>query len=494
MRTTVEDAETRDSAVSTVIRSVREAIRRGAAPVKQEKFAVFLMGVTFCSGVFWAGLIPLWQIPDEPAHYGYVQDLGEEVSLFSDALLPRQLRTVQGLTGLGAVPFHRGATQEFAANSQEGPEEEDIKALLRSGRTERDTSQINPAASYPPAYYLLASFIYRLLASSNILTIMFGLRVFSALITSVTVLFHYLTLRRFFNDEATSRATALLIALSPMYIYMGMAVNPDVLVWLAFSVYLYLMTRAVTEGLSTRLNLGLAVTAAVGLWIKQTFLLAVPFYGILLVFLVLQKKLTPVRAVAPLAVFLGAIAVLDGWLYLGDFIRTSPSYPGERQTEEVTAIGFLRQVRSSWTEYRWTFDTFWGNFGWLDTPLSDRVYNLVRWGSAAAAVTLGLHLLFSLVRRRPDTVSFFYLSLAITFIAFFMVINYMRIATGEGWLLQGRYFFPIIVLIIGLQVRGLTSFIPPGSVRNGVLLALVVGMVLFQVDVLVRYVLPRYYL
>jgi hypothetical protein len=86
---TIGGAETRGSAVSAGIRAVGDAIRRGAAAVKQDRFAVLVMGVTLCSGVFWAALIPLWQIPDEPAHFSYVQDLGEKISLFPDPLLSR---------------------------------------------------------------------------------------------------------------------------------------------------------------------------------------------------------------------------------------------------------------------------------------------------------------------------------------------------------------------------------------------------------------------
>lgn len=488
--------ETGQPAGPPAVLSVPETLKKYVAFLTRDTFLLLLLAVTFVSGVFWAAVIPLWQIPDEPAHFGYIQSLGEDFSILADAPLSQEITVVYVLTGLGAVPFHRDVTQPFAAGSQQGPQEGTVKELPDSLRVQNNTTQWNPAISYPSGYYLPASLVYRLLGSQDVLTIMFGLRIFSAFLTTLTMLFGYLTLKRFFHDEAPAKAkaTALIIAFSPMYIYMGMAVNVDVLVWLFFSVYLYLLTKALTEGLSPRLNLLVALTAALGLWVKQTFLLAIPFYLILLVFLNLSKSLTPSRTVVPLLAFFATIAILDGWLYLGDFIRTSPTYAGGTETEEASIMGFFRHLVDRWPMYRWTFDTFWGNFGWLDTPLSQRSYDFLRWGSAAAATGLVLYFITSILRRRVDVLSLFYLSLSITFIAFFILVNYIRITTGEGWLLQGRYFFPIIVPIIALQVRGLTWFVNMRPFRDIALLALVVGIILFQVDVLFRYVIPRYYL
>ncbi len=490
----IDGTETEQAAGRLAVLGVPDSLKKGIAFLTRDTFLLFLLALTFVSGVFWAAVIPIWQAPDEPAHFSYIQSLGEEFSLLPDSYLSQEIDTVQYLTGLNRVPSHTAVTQPFAADSRQGPQEETIQELPKSFRVDR-TAQSNPASIYPPGYYLPASLVYRLLSSQDVLTITFGLRIFSAFLTTLTMLFGYLTLKRFFHDEATAKATALIIALAPMYIFMGMAVNVDVLVWLFFSVYLYLLTRAFTDGLSWRLNLLVALTAALGLWVKQTFLLAIPFYLILLVFLNLRKSLTPSRTVAPFLVFFAAIAILDGWLYLGDFIRTSPAYPGGTQTEEASVGGFFQHFREHWPNYRhFGFDAFWGNFGWLDTPLSQRPYDLIRWGSAAAAAGLVLYFITSTLRRKIDALALFYLSLSITFIASFILVNYIRIITGEGWALQGRYFFPIMLPIIALQVQGITWFVNARPLRHVLLLALVVGMVLFHVDVLFRYVLPRYYL
>lgn len=472
-----------------------ETVKKYVSFLTRDTFLMFLLALTFVSGVFWAAVIPLWQIPDEPAHFGYIQDLGERASLLpEDKYFPAEVHTVFRQTRLAALPFHPETTQPFQSNSRDGPQEEAIKELPRSLRVERNTTEENAAKSYPSGYYLPASLVYRLLSSEDVFTIMFGLRIFSAFLTTLTVLFIYLTLKRFFRDEATAKATVLIIALSPMYIYMGMAVNVDVLVGLFFSVYLYLLTRAFTDGLSPRLNLLLALTAALGLWVKQTFLLAIPFYLILLVFLSFRRTLTPTRSLVPLLIFFATIAIFDGWLYLGDFIRTSPDVPGATAIQERSVSGFLKHFQDYWPLYRfYGFDSFWGNFGWLDTPLSQRMYDYLRWGSAAAAGGLVIHLIRSVFSRNIDVLALFYVSLSVTFVFSFLLVSYLSLTNGQGWNLQGRYFFPMIGPIIALLVLGATSFFKARPYKGALLLAVVVGMALFHADVLFRYVIPRFY-
>jgi 4-amino-4-deoxy-L-arabinose transferase-like glycosyltransferase len=308
-----------------------------------------------------------------------------------------------------------------------------------------------------------------------------------------TMLFNYLTLRRFFGDDRTAKASALIIGMSPMYVNTGAAINPDVLVWLVFSVFLYLMTRAFDDGLSNRMNLGIGATIAAGMLVKQTFLIAVPMYVILLGFLWYKKQLAPGQAAYCLGVVLAMLAVLDGWLYVSGWISTSTSYPGEHEHQARTITGFLRHLHERWWHYSNTFNTAWGTFGWLDTPVSARIFALIRTGAAIATVGLAFYLVSSLAERRPDLKAMFFVLISVVFVSGWVVLNYLRITSGEAWLLQGRYFFPIIVPMIALLLRGLLWFVPHERARDVVLVALVVGVFWLQTDALAGYVIPRFY-
>jgi 4-amino-4-deoxy-L-arabinose transferase-like glycosyltransferase len=452
-----------------------------------------LLGATFFFRVFWAAVIPAFQNPDEPQHLAYVQNLGEKVTLSPSEWIPREIGFVEELTGLVGVPFHPAETQMFAARSLDGPKEEELDRVPDSLRTTDDIGRADSAANYPPTYYFIASLVYRALAGFDLLTIVFGIRALSALMSTGTMLFNYLTLRRFFGDDRTAKSSALIIGMSPMYANSGAAINPDVLVWLVFSVFLYLLTRAFDEGLSQGMNVGIGATMVVGTLVKQTFLIAVPMYGILLCFLLFRKLLSPKQAAYSLVTVLIMLAVLDGWLYASGVIRTSPSYPGEHEQQARTITGFVRHLSDRWQGYSGTYDTFWGNFGWLDTPMSGRIFALIRTGSAIAIVGLVFYLVSSIAERRPDLKAMFFVLISVVFVSGWVVVNYLRITSGEGWLLQGRYFFPIIVPIIALLLRGLLWFVPYARARDGLLVALVVGVLWLQTDALAGYIVPRFY-
>lgn len=462
----------------------------GIQEVARDPFLVLLPVTVFVVGLLWVAVIPLWQTPDEPAHFSYVQSLGERTSLFPQRFLSRELVATNELSGMEGVPGDASVTQPFVPDSDSGPAESKIASLPRELREKVDPSFGNSAAAYPPGYYLLASLVYRLLSSGDIFSIMFGLRVFSALLTSITLLFHYLTLRLYFADRTTARVTAFLIALSPMYVFMGMAVNVEVLLWLLFSIYLYLLARALREGLSAKMNLVLAVVVALGLWVKQTFMVGILFYLLLLGFLRLRRSIEWSQLIRAALMFSGVVALMAGWLYVSGTATTSPEVP----PGEPSLAGFLAHFVRLWRSYRWALqETFWGSFGWLDTPLSQTLYAVLGFVSVSALAGF-LWYIVSTKRRKelPDEAVFFSL-VVVLFAGAFVVLNYLVLASGAGWFLQGRYLFPIMAPIMAILVTGLTWKAPERS-KTFLLMGMMGAMVFFHTITLFDYVIPRYYL
>lgn len=461
-----------------------------ARRLRRDGFFVLLPATAFVLGILWAMVTPLWQTPDELAHFGYVQSLGERAALFPQPNLSRELATVYELSGMERVVGDAGVTQPFVPGSLRGSSEDEIISLPRGLRDVVDPTLDNPAAAYPPGYYLLASLVYRMLNEQDTITITFGLRIFSALLTAITVLFNYLTLRLFFKDPGTARTTAFLIALSPMYIFMGMAVNVEVLVWLFFSVYLYLMMRVLRDGLSIWMNVALGLVVGLGLLVKQTFLVGIVFYVILVGFLRLRRSMVWGQLIRAVLVFSGVVVFTAGWVYASGFAATSPRVP----TRDVSLGGFFLHFVDGWRSYRWVLqETFWGSFGWLDTPLSQGLYAVV--GMVSVVALLGF--LWFLVRGTfrkdlPPSVVFFFLT-TLVFAGALAVVNYVVIASGSGWFFQGRYLFPMMAPIMALLITGLTWKASP-RLKKLILLGLVGAMVLFHTVALFNHVIPRYYL
>lgn len=475
--------------------SRNSAASRAAELLRRNAFLILLLCATFFLRVLWAAVFPAFQAPDELAHFAYVQDLGEEWTLTPNDEMPTNITVIGELATTGGLPFNPEAIQDFQPGSRDGWKEEAIADLPRDLRTQRNEGEVNPARDYPPLYYFLASLVYRPVAGQDALTILFTIRVFSAVLSTLTILFGYLALKRFFGQEMLAAGTILAITFMPMYIYMGAAINPEVLVCLLFAVLIYLMTRALEDGLSFRTNLAMAIVIGLGLWTKQTFLVAIPMYLTLFGFLYLRGKLSIGDAARHLGVAAAALLVMTSWLYLGGFIRTSPDYTGEDPVTQTRSLSdFKNHFEEYWPFFRWTFDTFWGMYGWIDTPLTTDLYEVIRIGTAVAAVGLVALLLTSVYRRALDARVLFYLALSVIFVAAFIVINYLRITSGEVWLLQGRYFFPVIVPIIALLMHGALWYVPQPNRRRVLLAVIVAGVLWLQTDALFTYVIPRYYL
>lgn len=457
--------------------------------ISDDPFVLIIPTTALVLGILWAALVPLWQIPDEPSHYAYVQSIAEGKSLFPERPYARELVVAYDLSGLDRLPFNSAVRQEFSPGSMWGPSEYEVMSIPQRLRRDVQEGSYNAAIDYPPGYYLLASLVYRALGSRDLLAIMFGLRILSAVITSVTVLFAYLTLRMFFEERGLSRAAAFLIVLSPMYIYMGMAVNVDVLLWMLFGLYIYLLTMALERGVSYRLSIVLALVVGIGLWVKQTFLIGVVFYLLLLVFERFIRSTAWTKLVRLTTLFLGTIFLIAGWLYFGGSIATSPY---GKPFASFNLFGFVDHLIDNWRTYRWAVhDAFWGFFGWFDAPLSPALYRIIGFLSVIGLLSFLYYL--KTLRKQSHTVAIFFLLLIIVFAGAMSFLNYSVVTTGEGWLLQGRYFFPLMAPIFAVLLTGLTWFMR-GRLKVALVLAATGAMVVFHALALFNHVIPRYYL
>lgn len=470
------------SVIGRVTRLIRKVI-------SDDPFLLIIPTTALVLGVLWAGLVPLWQIPDEPSHYAYVQSIAEGKSLFPERPYARELVVAHDLSGLDRLPFNSAARQEFSLGSMWGPSEYEVMSIPKRLRRDVEEGSYNPAIDYPPGYYMLASFVYRALGSHDLLTIMFGLRILSAVITSVTVLFSYLTLRMFFEERGLSRAATFLIVLSPMYIYMGMAVNVDVLLWMLFGLYIYLLTLALERGVSYWLSTTLALVVGIGLWVKQTFLIGIVFYLFLLVFEHFMRSTAWTKLVRLTILFLGTIFLIAGWLYFGGSIATTPY---RKPFASFNLSDFVGHLIDNWRTYRWAVhDAFWGFFGWFDAPLSPALYRTIGFFSFIGFLSF-LYYLKNL-RKHSHIVAIFFLVLIIVFVGAMSFLNYSVVSSGEGWLLQGRYFFPLMAPIFAILLTGLTWFMR-GGLKVALVLAAIGAMVVFHALALFNHVIPRYYL
>ena len=147
--------------------------------------ALLLAALTL--GFAWALIVPPWQVPDEEAHFAYVQSLVERHRLPGDAAA-RLGSTEQGLaTVASGSDVIRGAPSrkpEWGADVYQRWRDLDAE-LPESAR--RDGGGPSRARNNPPGYYLYEVPSYTLASHGDIFTRLYVARLWSTLLLLVTV-------------------------------------------------------------------------------------------------------------------------------------------------------------------------------------------------------------------------------------------------------------------------------------------------------------------
>src|SRR3954465_1259541 len=175
-------------------------------------------------GATWALLLPPWGTPDEDVHFSYTQTLAERHELPGRG--PMQVSSEQRLSmnasNTDQVIFFQDAKPDWSPFA-----ERVWRSATESARRD-DGGAGNTASSYPPAYYLYEVLPYELASSTDVLTRMYVMRLFSALWLLVTTVGAWLLAGELFGrNRQLQLLTAATIGLWPMLTFMSSAINPD---------------------------------------------------------------------------------------------------------------------------------------------------------------------------------------------------------------------------------------------------------------------------
>ncbi len=378
---------------------------------------------------------PAWQAPDEPAHYNYVRHLVEEQAL-------PELRP-------GDYPA------EYL---------EEIKAARFP--TEMPIEPIRYESHQPPLYYLLAAPVFALARALGMETPLLPLRLFSVALGLVSIAAGYAALRVALPEHPQlAWGAAAFAATLPMHVAMTGVVNNDVLVELVLALVAWQILITEREGWSDRRAVVLGVLVGLAFLTKlQAYVAA----GLVALGWALEARRSwaagqglgaPIRrgllmagvALALTLPWLARNMAVYGWsdpLAMG---RHAQVAAGQLTTQELlNEIGTLAFVRRF---AQTTFQSFWGQFGWMGVPLPARVYQGLAVLSGLAA--LGLVDALPAVRRAWCNRTTRHGLLLLGIWCVLSVVGYLwyNLTYVQH---QGRYLFPAIIPLgllftIGIQ-------------------------------------------
>ena len=440
---------------------------------------VALMAIAAIQVVAWALVLPPFQGPDEDAHFAYVQKLaetgsgpaansgnGRAVSSEQNAAMNEaQLRSLRGV--LGARPAWSDAEQDRWR-------EEEAKL---SDAESADGLGPNAVAQNPPLYYALEAIPYHLAPGGSFFNRVYVMRLASAVFYLAIVGFMWLIASELFRPLWARTLATAVVALQPKLAMLGGIVNPDILLALTWTAFIYAGLLIVRRGPTpARLaGAGLATAASV-----LTHGRGLPLVGALVVLLVIAYvRWRPPRRDLLRGLAIAAGPALLALLALFVFTSGGGAAGGGVYGGEVSRLGAKGFNVREFLSYVWQFylprldfmepavgpagygfkqvyiQSFYGDLAWLEIELPRFAIDLLQ-----MATLLLLLALYTVVIRRPRDLRrawpevTFVLLTALALIFTLHVSSYRDLLVNPSDpLITGRYLLPLVsVLAMGITV------------------------------------------
>ncbi len=439
----------------------------GVALARVPRLAWACTLVALLNGFAWSLIVPAFQVPDENAHYAYVQQLAERGTLPrtvspEGSLSPREDMTLAALQTYGVAQHHENPAP-FTDLQQDAIEAAASKHLPARGSGDALTATANP-----PLYYALEVVPYKL-GGGSVLTKLTLMRALSVAMGAITVLLVFMFLSELLPAMPLAwSAGALLAEFQPLFAFMSGGVNNDNLLYLTAAGTLWGVARAFRRGLTPRGGALIGGMLGAGLVSKLTLLAFVPAVVLALALLV-RAAAGPVRGAAvrgaAWATALGAAPLL-AYVILGKTVWSRTLIPGgvgsvsgahslhfsvRQEIDHVWQLFLPHLWDSRQFSYLPLWDTwfkgFVGRFGWVDYGFAPWFYRLV----LAAWLLTGALALVGLVRRRAALRARLgelavYATAVLALCVEIGIQSYRYYVGGGGVFEQARYLLPLLAL------------------------------------------------
>ncbi len=491
-------------------------------------------------GVFLSVLMPFFQNPDEPVHYGTIQHWAEpeektwEITKYKrgeyfidpentlTSNLPQETRESAVLINFDEIRSQKQNTQDFDDTTTENL----ISANTWTRFVDTTPSAVSGTQSF---YYSISAGIERGLADQDIFTRMLVLRLFSVLLGLLTVWLAYLTLLKTGFSRIQSTLITTLIALQPMLGVTAAQINIDIALIFSFALFTYAAV-SLLRGIDSSTSVGMTkwiilaiIATLLGFFAKGPGIVLVaaifPLFAYVLWHRFGQSLLERCSAFGATSRTLWlslTLFVITLGIVLAAFVPTS-------YWSSITHAGSVSQFDSPLASlsayldktmdtdaFRWSALSYWGNFGWLDTSIGDNVFNIIWTIEIIASIGLLCYLIPArflptnwrvgiaeekkFLPEKKYIVFLLLLSLALQFAIRFYDWRVFDATTKILIGTPGRYFLPSIIAHFALLTTGLGFLCRSKAQFHQLLKTLLVCMLLLQLYAMFSIILPRYYL
>jgi len=402
--------------------------------MKQKTGLLLVIALYTTLGVAYAVRTPMWQTPDEPAHFNYIKHIAEG----------------RGLPVL-----------------QEGDYDQDYLERLKAAKFPSDmpVDTLRYESHQPPLYYVLATPIYLATRSLSLPAQVLALRLLSVFLGCVLIVVSYAAVRRVFPKEPLlALATCAFIATLPQHVAMSAAINNDTLAEVVLSLILLVLVyrlgrpergqRKASSRSLRRFDLTpyiLGVLLGLALLTKTTIYVSIILVPLAALLVRSQgKAIKKAFGFRPLLVVCGLALVISGWWFVRNVMVYGDTDLFGLQRHDLVVAAQPRTGEFDLAAAKnlavVSFKSFWAQFGWMGVPADARTYAVLGTVSVLAVLGLVLFLLRALADRQLLSWNqrSALLLMAATFILVFLEMFLYNLRYLQP---QGRYLFPAILPI-----------------------------------------------
>lgn len=409
----------------------------------------------------WITLIPVWQYPDEQAHFAQVQNIAEENTIVNEKDTSKEVYLTELALGTNRDGFgnnkftHNPKYNIEYSESTYGQFENSIRALPKYYRKEFVKKE---ATHNPPLYYFLGSYFYKAASDLSIFERTFILRIYSSIIFLIFIAITYFFGKTLFQDEQKALVLAAFTAFMPMLVFASTGILPDPMTNLLFTLITFVSLTVVKDGIKIRYFVFALIIIYLGTLTRQQFLISLPICILGLFYRIIKEN--NLKLIFLLLIFICTIFFISFFIPSLSYVKML-SLP-EIGRANITilfskhfvdyVINFMREMNNQ------TFAWYWGVYRWLSLTMPPFVYQIIKTIILISIVGVIFQIVRALRTKNlaPLIPLLFLIFSALIYFATLMIWDYyFRSKHGFSFGLQGRYLFPMVVPHFAVVLSGI---------------------------------------
>lgn len=388
----------------------------------------------------WSVIVPIWQTPDEQAHFAQLQWYAEkktlvmpEINLSEEIAKSEEvLGTFRDKFGNNKYTYHPEYKNPIVGSLYDRNRPEfNLPESLRTNYVRQE------AAAYPPLYYLTAVPFYNLVYHSSLIDRVYVSRFVSLIYYLLLIICAYKIGRVVWEDKFRAWVLTIFVAFHPMLSFVAAGFHPDNLLNLLYSVGILFCLLILKNGVKFKYLIALAIVCYLGINTKPLMFLLFPVIAAVIIKKPILKTLI---LLSPVAVFAFQIKLP----FVPYVTPNSPLY-------SMNLVDYLhfRIPKMFFEVWPW----YWGVFKWLSLTLPPLVLKII---TRVAAISV-VGLIFTKKTKFESKALVFFIVSSVSYIVYLLLWDF-RLMQSAGFSagIQGRYFFPNIVAHMVIFIFGLS--------------------------------------